>query len=118
MNRRHSLVVRLPALMTLAAALWAPPAHARGFDIASYTFPAGDPTAVTLSVAAPSPATARQMAVMLNGQNVMGFLFQDLSANPLVYVEGGALNDRRVTLSGWLDSVNPDLTPSSSAAAS
>jgi hypothetical protein len=83
MNRHQSIVVRLPALMTLTAALWAPPAHARGFDIASYTFPAGDPTAVTLTVAAPSPATARQMAVMLNGQNVTSSLQPVAGTNTL-----------------------------------
>ena len=41
---------------------------------------------------------------------VTGFLMQNLSANPLDYVEGGPLNPRREQLSEWLDSVNPDLT--------
>jgi len=41
---------------------------------------------------------------------VTGFLMQDLSANPLDYVEGGPLNARRNQLSEWLDSTNPDLT--------
>lgn len=36
-------------------------------------------------------------------------LFQDFNANPLDYVEGGPLNDRRETLSTWLDSTNPNL---------
>ncbi|HOB32926.1 MAG TPA: tannase/feruloyl esterase family alpha/beta hydrolase [Verrucomicrobiota bacterium] len=41
---------------------------------------------------------------------VTGFLMQDLSANPLDYVEGGPLNKRRELLSEWLDSTNPDLS--------
>jgi pimeloyl-ACP methyl ester carboxylesterase len=41
---------------------------------------------------------------------VTGFLMQDLSANPLDYVEGGKLNKRRAELSQWLDATNPDLT--------
>lgn len=40
-----------------------------------------------------------------------GFLFQNLSANSLDYVEGGALNDRRVEISQYLDATNPNLTP-------
>jgi feruloyl esterase len=34
---------------------------------------------------------------------------RDTSANPLDYVEGGSLNARRVELSRWLDSTDPDL---------
>jgi hypothetical protein len=41
---------------------------------------------------------------------VTGFLFKDLSANPLEYVEGGTFNQRRVALSQILDSTNPDLS--------
>jgi hypothetical protein len=41
---------------------------------------------------------------------VTAFLMQNLAANPLDYVEGGALNARRRQLSEWLDSTNPDLT--------
>jgi feruloyl esterase len=41
---------------------------------------------------------------------VTGFLMRDISANPLDYVEGGALNKRRVELSAILDSTNPDLS--------
>ena len=41
---------------------------------------------------------------------VTGFLMQDLSANPLDYVEGGTLNKRREQISEWLDSTNPDLS--------
>ncbi len=41
---------------------------------------------------------------------VTGFLFQDLDVDPLTYVEGGALNARRVEISQWLDAANPDLT--------
>ena len=41
---------------------------------------------------------------------VTGFLMQNLSANPLDYVEGAPLNKRREQLSEWLDSTNPDLS--------
>jgi len=41
---------------------------------------------------------------------VTGFLMQDLSANPLDYVEGGKWSARRAELSAWLDSTNPDLS--------
>jgi len=41
---------------------------------------------------------------------VTGFLFQNLSANPLDYVEGGPLNPRREEISKWLDSTDPDLS--------
>jgi pimeloyl-ACP methyl ester carboxylesterase len=40
---------------------------------------------------------------------VTGFLMQDLKANPLDYVEGGAFDARRRQISEWLDSTNPDL---------
>ena len=39
-----------------------------------------------------------------------GFLMQNLQANPLDYVEGGPLNKRRLEISEWLDSTNPDLS--------
>jgi len=42
---------------------------------------------------------------------VTGFLMQDLKANPLDYVEGGALDARRREISLTLDSTNPNLTP-------
>jgi hypothetical protein len=78
MNRRQSpmrLRGALPALLALAAAVaYAAPAQARGFAIASVSFPPADPSAVTLTVRAPSAATARQMVVMLNGQNVTALL--------------------------------------------
>jgi feruloyl esterase len=35
---------------------------------------------------------------------------QDPSANPLDYVEGGKWNARRLKISEWLDSTNPDLS--------
>jgi feruloyl esterase len=41
---------------------------------------------------------------------VTGFLMQDLTANPLDYVEGGAFNRRRVEISSSLDSTDPDLS--------
>ena len=40
---------------------------------------------------------------------VTGFLMKDVQANPLDYVEGGPLNERRMALSAILDSTNPDL---------
>jgi feruloyl esterase len=40
---------------------------------------------------------------------VTGFLMEDLKANPLDYIEGGALDARRRQISEWLDSTNPDL---------
>jgi feruloyl esterase len=40
---------------------------------------------------------------------VTGFLMKNLAANPLDYVEGGALDGRRQELSRVLDSTNPDL---------
>ena len=40
---------------------------------------------------------------------VTGFLMKDVKANPLDYVEGGPLNERRKALSAILDSTNPDL---------
>ncbi len=41
---------------------------------------------------------------------VTGFLMQNLSANPLDYIEGGPLNQRREEISKWLDSTDPDLS--------
>lgn len=41
---------------------------------------------------------------------VTGFLMKNLNANPLDYVEGGALNARRVQISRYLDATNPDLS--------
>ena len=41
---------------------------------------------------------------------VTGFLMKDVSANPLDYVEGGPLSQRRLELSAILDSTNPDLS--------
>jgi feruloyl esterase len=40
---------------------------------------------------------------------VTGFLMRNIEANPLDYVEGGPLNARRLELSVWLDSTDPDL---------
>ncbi len=44
------------------------------------------------------------------GQLVMPALWRDANANPLSYVEGGLLNERRRVLSEWVDSTNPDLS--------
>lgn len=41
---------------------------------------------------------------------VTGFLAQDLSANSLNYLEGGAWNKRIEEISAWLDATNPDLS--------
>jgi feruloyl esterase len=41
---------------------------------------------------------------------VTGFLMQNIKANPLDYIEGGQWNKRRVQLSEWLDTMNPDLS--------
>jgi feruloyl esterase len=41
---------------------------------------------------------------------VTGFLMQNLSANPLDYTEGPAMNERRKQISEWLDATNPDLS--------
>ncbi len=56
-----------------------------------------------------APPDAR-MHAHLGVLGVTGFLMQNLSANPLDYVEGGSLNKRREQLSEWLDSTNPDLS--------
>jgi feruloyl esterase len=56
-----------------------------------------------------APANAR-MHSHLGVLGITGFLMQDLSANPLDYVEGGTLNKRREQISEWLDSTNPDLS--------
>ena len=41
---------------------------------------------------------------------VTGYLMQDLSANPLDYVEGGPFNARRVEISSYLDATATDLS--------
>src|SRR4029077_10302069 len=41
---------------------------------------------------------------------VTGFLMKDVKANPLDYVEGGPLNERRRFLSEMLDSTSPDFS--------
>jgi hypothetical protein len=41
---------------------------------------------------------------------VTGFLMQNISANPLDYIEEGALIKRRQQISGWLDAANPDIS--------
>ena len=41
---------------------------------------------------------------------VTGFLMQNLSANPLDYTEGIAMNERRKQISEWLDATDPDLS--------
>jgi len=45
----------------------------------------------------------------LGALGVTGFLMKNVTANPLDYVEGGALNKRREELSRVLDSTDPDL---------
>lgn len=39
----------------------------------------------------------------------IGFVMQDLNANPLDYVEGGPYLARRLQVSEWMDATNPDL---------
>jgi len=56
-----------------------------------------------------APDTA-PMHAHLGVAGVTGFLMKDLSANPLDYAEGGALNRRREELSRILDATNPDLS--------
>ncbi len=56
--------------------------------------------------AAPDAAMHSHLGIL----GVTGFLMQDLSANPLDYVEGGKYEARRKQLSEWLDSTNPDLS--------
>jgi feruloyl esterase len=46
----------------------------------------------------------------LGALGVTGFLMKDLKANPLDYVEGGKWNARRLELSQFIDSSNPDLS--------
>ena len=55
-----------------------------------------------------APENAR-MHSHLGVLGVTGFLMQDLSANPLDYVEGGKFDTRRKEISEWLDSTDPDL---------
>ena len=50
------------------------------------------------------------MHTQLGALGVTGFLMQNLKANPLDYVEGGALDARRREISLSLDSTNPDLS--------
>ena len=45
----------------------------------------------------------------LGGPGVLGFLFKDLDANALDYVEGGELDARRVEISQYLDATQPNL---------
>jgi feruloyl esterase len=52
-----------------------------------------------------SSATHSHLGVL----GVTGFLMKNVAANPLDYVEGGPLNQRREELSRILDSTNPDL---------
>jgi feruloyl esterase len=59
-------------------------------------------------------AADARMHTHLGVLGVTGFLMRDTSANPLDYVEGGSLNARRVELSRWLDSTDPDLRAFSS----
>jgi feruloyl esterase len=55
-------------------------------------------------------AEGAPMHAHLGVLGVTGFLMKSLSANPLDYTEGGALNRRREELSAILDGTNPDLS--------
>jgi feruloyl esterase len=56
--------------------------------------------------AAPNAQNHSHLGVL----GVTGFLMKNINANPLDYVEGGALNGRREEISAWLDATNPDLS--------
>jgi pimeloyl-ACP methyl ester carboxylesterase len=55
-------------------------------------------------------AETAQNHTHLGVAGVTGFLMKNPAANPLDYVEGGALNARREEISAWLDATNPDLS--------
>jgi len=55
-------------------------------------------------------ANTARMHSHLGVIGVTGFLMKDVASNPLDYVEGGRWNARRVEISQWLDSTNPDLS--------
>ena len=55
-------------------------------------------------------ANTARMHSDLGVLGVTGFLMKDLAGNPIDYVEGGRWNARRVEISQWLDSTNPDLS--------
>jgi cytochrome c553 len=48
---------------------------------------------------------------------VTGALMRNLAANPLTYIEGGALNQRRVQMSQWMDATNTNPSLSTSVLA-
>jgi feruloyl esterase len=54
-------------------------------------------------------ADTAPMHTHLGVLGVTGFLMQDMTANPLDYVEGGRWNARRIAISRDLDSTDPDL---------
>jgi pimeloyl-ACP methyl ester carboxylesterase len=56
--------------------------------------------------AAPDAATHSHLGVL----GVTGFLMRNVAANPLDYVEGGPLAERRKQLSQWLDATSADLS--------
>lgn len=51
-----------------------------------------------------------RMHFSLGTVGMTGVIMQDLSANPLDYVEGGKWNNRREEVSDWLDTTDPDLS--------
>ncbi len=55
-------------------------------------------------------ADTAPMHAHLGVLGVTGFLMGNPQSNPLDYVEGGALENRRRQLSEWLDSTDPDLS--------
>jgi feruloyl esterase len=78
-------------------------------------FPNTDPSGSGLMVPVRyrGQEAAPQTAPMHSHLGILGvtaFLMRDLAANPLDYVEGGPLNQRRLELSTILDSTDPDLS--------
>lgn len=51
-----------------------------------------------------------RMHASLGILGVKGFLMQDLSANPIDYVENEQMIKRRIQISEWLDATDPDLS--------
>lgn len=75
------------------------------------TDPSGSGLIVPTRFRGQEGATAESpMHAHLGILGVTGFLMKNLDANPLDYVEGGALNGRRIAISADLDSTNPDLS--------
>lgn len=74
------------------------------------TDPGGSGMIVTIRYRGQEGATeSSPLYSWLGGPGVLGFLFKDVNANALDYVEGGELNGRRVEISEYLDATQPNL---------